>query len=182
MIWFTGDNHFGHANIIELCKRPFASTEEMDAEMINRWNSVVNDGDVVYHVGDFCLKNRHYALSVFRKLKGMIYILDCSMHHDRWMRNKEDVLEVYTASSDTVKVTKQIIEITVKNQIFILSHFPLFAWPKAYYGSIHIHGHVHGSPIFTENGFPAVDVGVDCNNFTPVSAYEIIERVKGRGA
>lgn len=36
--FITSDTHFGHARIIELASRPFASVEEMDAELIRRWN------------------------------------------------------------------------------------------------------------------------------------------------
>jgi calcineurin-like phosphoesterase family protein len=162
----------------------------MDQVMIERWNSVVRHGDTVWHVGDFCLRNRNYALSVFRKLHGMIIILDNSMHHDKWMSSKEGVLEVLTASSDTIRVAKQIVEVTLpvvtdsglKDHVFVLSHFPLFAWPKAFYGSIQLHGHVHGAPVSTENNFPSYDVGVDCNNFTPVNAEHILQRIKERGA
>ena len=39
--FFTSDHHFGHANIIEYCRRPFASAEEMDAEMEARWRARV---------------------------------------------------------------------------------------------------------------------------------------------
>jgi hypothetical protein len=36
---FTADHHFGHANIIGLSARPFASVEEMDARLIENWES-----------------------------------------------------------------------------------------------------------------------------------------------
>jgi len=36
--FFTADEHYGHANIIRYCDRPFASVEEMDAEIIQRNN------------------------------------------------------------------------------------------------------------------------------------------------
>lgn len=51
-IWVTSDTHFNHANIIKYCDRPFHTTREMDDEMVDRWNAVVKDGDIVYHLGD----------------------------------------------------------------------------------------------------------------------------------
>ncbi len=40
-IFFTGDLHFGHENVLAFDKRPFASIEEMDTELIRRWNNEV---------------------------------------------------------------------------------------------------------------------------------------------
>ena len=37
-VFFTADPHFGHTNIIRYENRPFASAEEMDQELIRRWN------------------------------------------------------------------------------------------------------------------------------------------------
>ncbi|QAY60470.1 hypothetical protein ET475_11055 [Microbacterium protaetiae] len=51
----TSDTHFGHARIIELAGRPFSAVEEMDAEMVRRWNDVVSADAVVLHLGDLAL-------------------------------------------------------------------------------------------------------------------------------
>lgn len=46
MIFFTSDHHFSHANIIRYCNRPFASAEEMNQELIRRWNQTVSLNEV----------------------------------------------------------------------------------------------------------------------------------------
>ena len=55
MIYFTSDPHYGHANIIRYCQRPYASVEAMDAALIANWNRVVTAEDTVYVLGDVSL-------------------------------------------------------------------------------------------------------------------------------
>lgn len=52
-IWFTSDTHFGHNNIMKFCQRPWKTVEEMDNALIQNWNSVVGENDIVFHLGDF---------------------------------------------------------------------------------------------------------------------------------
>jgi calcineurin-like phosphoesterase family protein len=54
-IYFTSDHHFGHENIIKFTNRPFGSVEDMDQELIKRWNSGVNTYDKIYDLGNFRL-------------------------------------------------------------------------------------------------------------------------------
>ena len=42
MVYFTSDLHFGHANVIGLCSRPFADVEQMDRALIENWNRRVH--------------------------------------------------------------------------------------------------------------------------------------------
>lgn len=51
-IWVISDTHFGHENIIQYCRRPFANAEIMDENLVENWNSVVKENDIVYHLGD----------------------------------------------------------------------------------------------------------------------------------
>ena len=57
-VFFTSDLHFGHENALRFDKRPFASVEEMDAELIRRWNAKVGKVDLVYVLGDMIWKSR----------------------------------------------------------------------------------------------------------------------------
>ena len=40
-VWFIADTHFGHANIIRFCNRPFESVEEMNETLVSNWNDRV---------------------------------------------------------------------------------------------------------------------------------------------
>ena len=56
--FYIGDTHFGHENVIKFDNRPFKDSEQMDIELINRWNDVVKSEDEVYILGDFCCRNQ----------------------------------------------------------------------------------------------------------------------------
>ena len=52
-VFTISDTHFGHANIIKYCDRPFENTHHMNKMMTQWWNEVVSDDDLVIFVGDF---------------------------------------------------------------------------------------------------------------------------------
>ena len=82
--FFTADEHYGHTNIIKFCDRPFASIEEMDAEIIKRHNELVGSQDVVIHAGDFTLTKKPFAENYIRRLNGTHIFLKGS--HDYWLK------------------------------------------------------------------------------------------------
>lgn len=59
-VFFIGDPHWGHRNIIKYCDRPFVDTEHMDNVIIENYNRVVSDDDIVFWLGDmfFCGSQR----------------------------------------------------------------------------------------------------------------------------
>lgn len=52
-IYFTSDSHVNHSNIIKFCKRPFENIQEMNQELIRKWNEKVPKDGIVFHLGDF---------------------------------------------------------------------------------------------------------------------------------
>ena len=70
MKYYVADLHFGHYNIIKHDGRPYANVEEMDNDLINKWNSVVTDKDEVYIIGDFAFRNCKSVKTYADKLKG----------------------------------------------------------------------------------------------------------------
>ena len=75
--FFLSDTHFNHTNILRMQPRPFKSIEQHDEAMIERWNAVVSDDDVVYHLGDFALglNNPERIRSIFSRLCGRKFLV-----------------------------------------------------------------------------------------------------------
>lgn len=80
-VWFTADIHFGHVNIIRYCGRPYREVEEMDEDIIARWNQIVQPDDDVMILGDLCMGNITSTLRNVRRLVGHKVLL--LGNHDR---------------------------------------------------------------------------------------------------
>src|SRR5260370_31484271 len=79
--FFTSDTHLDHGNVITYCKRPFVSVDEMNEQMIYRWNYRVKSGDTVYHLGDFHMGKRERVAPLRERLNGRIILV--RGNHDR---------------------------------------------------------------------------------------------------
>jgi calcineurin-like phosphoesterase family protein len=170
MIFFTSDQHFGHTNILRYTSRPFESTEEMDEEMIKRWNAVVRPLDIVYHLGDFTLGAG--AGDYLSRLRGTVRFVVPPFHHDkRWLENKPNFKNIEYLPAMWVE---DIAGVWVH-----MCHYPVLVWDRKHYGSWNLYGHVHNKD-FTLPGF-SYNVGVDHNDFTPVSFDKIIDVMLHKG-
>ena len=157
MDWVTADHHFGHANIIKFCNRPFSDVNEMDAAMINRWNTLIKPEDTVYHLGDFTLGRD--AEQYFRQLNGEIYVVPGG-HDKRWIKNHP------------FNILHPIHTIQVSGTPVILCHYSMRVWDRAHYGACHLYAHSHGKLLPLGR---SMDVGVDCHNFYPLELEEVIK-------
>jgi calcineurin-like phosphoesterase family protein len=145
MIYFTSDNHFGHKNIIEFCDRPFANVQEMDDEMIRRWNEVVRPKDRVYHLGDFTLSGRKQAAEYMSELNGGVVFLHIPWHHDRrWLQSTPGKAHLFRTATGQVDFlppswSLKLSENNFKNPVrqdpvyIHLSHYPLAVWDRKHY-------------------------------------------------
>jgi calcineurin-like phosphoesterase family protein len=143
-LFITSDTHFGHANIIRYCGRPFATCEEMDRSMIAAWNNVVSKGDIVLHVGDVAFGGKPFVARSVSKLNGRKVLI-------RGNHDKNPFINLY-------KGLDWIIETHIVLQhVFIVhnphqEHIPVPAGTK-----LTVHGHTHGT--WSAPGF--IDAGVD---------------------
>ena len=175
-LFFTSDTHFWHENIIKFCNRPFSSIEEMNDTIINNWNSVVKENDIVFHLGDFCFCGSDKFKELIEKLNGRIYLI--LGNHD-WKTIKQ-------WHATKFEGVYQQMSIKIDGRKIYLNHFPFLCYAGTYYRSEdavwQLFGHVHSSDK-NKNGldnqrlsmlFPTqYDVGVDNNNYMPVSFEEV---------
>lgn len=134
-IRYISDLHFGHSNIIRFDMRPFESTEEMDRELVKRWNDVVDKDDQVYVLGDMFWKKADEAIPILKELKGNKFLV--RGNHDRVGDRNFD--KCFACITDYTEVKDE-------GRHVILCHYPIFAFKNHYYdGWYHLYGHVHNT-------------------------------------
>lgn len=140
MNFYISDTHFGHENVLAFDGRPFSSVEEMESELIRRWNSVVGKGDIVYILGDFCWGKESEWIRILRRLNGNKVLI--RGNHD--IKGSEALRKMF---SDV----KDYKEIKDNGRKVILSHYPIPLYHSAYDPNCYmLCGHVHDTK---ENGF-----------------------------
>jgi len=170
-IWFTADTHFNHENVIKYSCRPFADLQEMTERLIENWNCVIHPGDTVYHLGDFALSygKKHADLidDLLRRLHGQKWLITGNHDQDEVTKNPR-----WVAVRDYHKIKVDAGQ-GIPKQPIVLSHYAFRVWDQCHYGSWMLHGHSHGNLI--DVGGKIMDVGVDCNDYRPISLGEVAE-------
>lgn len=170
---FTADLHMGHFNIISYTNRPFKTLEEMNETIIRKWNERVKDDDTIICVGDFCFRNSpggkvgegeiHRADYYMKRLKG----------HKIFIRGNHD-----NNNSTKTKIKSMVIGIGGR-EVFVVHN------PEEYNPNYEVNlvGHIHGEWKTKRIGKSLlINVGVDVNNFYPLTWGEIEKIiVKERG-
>ncbi|MGU3541421.1 metallophosphoesterase [Methylobacterium sp. A52T] len=160
--YFTADSHFGHASVLQMSRRPFASIEEHDESLIAAWNGVVGPKDEVWHLGDFVLgASPERCAALFRRLRGRKCLV----------RGNHDRRRVFNLPWHE---QHDLLSRRIEDQRVVLSHYPMRAWPGVWRGSIHLFGHTHGSLPDTSQ---SCDVGVDRWSYAPVTLEQIRVRL-----
>ena len=177
--FFTADTHFQHSNILVYCSRPFKDVEEMDNEIIRRWNERVKPEDTVFMIGDFIFKGgkqggMNKALVYEKKLNAKIIYIHGN--HDT-NNNMNTIIESLQIRYGGRKI----------NLVHQIEHVKR--------GMLNLVGHVHGAWRFkyyevrkqiepnkyelidVDYTTPCVNVGVDVNNFYPMDIQEITQLV-----
>lgn len=166
MIYFTADTHFGHANILKYCERPFSDVDEMDKTLIKNINKTVKVNDSLYILGDFAWK---YP-KLYREQINCKKVFIVLGNHDKQL-NFPGFEWVKDYHFMKVNLPEN------KHQKIAMFHYPMMTWDCRSHGSWHLYGHVHGRDLNRPNEL-MLDVGVDVHNYTPISLYDIEKIMK----
>ena len=172
MIYYISDTHFGHEKIIKLCNRPYQNIQEMNEDIIKKWNNKVKPEDDVYFLGDFAYKiSSINAIEILKRLNG-------KKHFIKGNHDKESFLS-------TIKEKGLIEEVNIYQEIndndrrVILFHYPIEDWNGQYHGSYHLFGHIHNSNNYYKTIENRFNVSIESINYEPKTLDELIKNFKG---
>ena len=184
-VFLVSDTHFGHAGVCRFTEsdgitkiRPWTDSDEMDEEMIRRWNDTVRPNDKVYHLGDVVINRK--ALPTMARLNGDKVLI----------RGNHDIFR----DDEYREYFRELRAYHVMNGM-ILSHIPLHPESLGRFGT-NIHGHLHTNRVKKIIGVNAktsefkysngIDpryhcVCVEQTDFTPILFEDVIKRIESEG-
>lgn len=177
-VFLVSDTHFGHAGVCRFLRedgtklRPWDNPDEMDEEMIKRWNETVRPNDKVYHLGDVVINRK--ALKTLSRLNGDKVLI----------RGNHDIF----SDDEYRQYFRELRAYHVMNGM-ILSHIPIHPESLSRFG-VNIHGHLHANRVKTFNAYygngTRIDeryhcVCVEQTDFRPILFEDVIERIKKEG-
>jgi calcineurin-like phosphoesterase family protein len=184
-VFLTSDTHFGHLGVCKFLRkdgvtklRPWDNVEEMDEDLIRRWNETVGPNDKVYHLGDVVINRR--GLKVLDRLNGDKVLI----------KGNHDIFKL----SDYTQYFRDVRAYHVMAGI-ILSHIPV-SKDSLYRFGCNIHGHTHadnvrkirgvnlatGELLYSEQIDPDyLCVCVEQTDFRPILFEDALKRIVMQG-
>jgi len=166
-IFFISDTHFGHKNLLQFKRadgshqRLYSTVEEMDADMIHKWNAIVGPKDKVYHLGDLALQVRN--LDFMHELNGTKILY----------KGNHDKMDL----SQYAKHFKDIRGVDFKGEFkFVLSHIPIHR-ASIKPGYTNIHGHLHHNSLDDPLYF---NVSVERIGYQPIPLEHLKKAINAR--
>lgn len=151
------DMHFGHEAVIRYCNRPYQTVQEMDEDLIKRWNETVSNKDTVLVLGDVCFGSKEYAKSIISRLNGKKILI--MGNHDNWSEQFYRDAGFHTVSRFPI----------LWNNFYLLSHAPLqLSETTPYYN---LYGHIHNDSKFIDNATSKC-VSVERIGYRPYFLFE----------
>jgi calcineurin-like phosphoesterase family protein len=184
-VFLVSDTHFGHLGVCKFTRndgvtklRPWDNPDEMDEEMVKRWNETVRPNDKVYHLGDVVINRK--ALGIMRRLNGDKVLIrgNHDIFRDEEYRNHFRELRAYHVMNG-----------------MILSHIPIHEQSLGRFG-VNIHGHLHANRVMRPQKVgklsgnitytDEVDTRYHCvcveqTDFRPILFEDVIKRIKEEG-
>ncbi len=165
-IFFTSDTHFSSDRVIKFHLVPFENVEQMNYELVKRWNSVVSKDDVVYHLGDFGEYN------YIKRLNGKVILILGNYEVADMKRQKLSFnqFKKQLKSIGFYDVVEKNLKIKIDNFEIFLTHKPIDCNKEM----INLFGHVHTLKPVSKSGF---NVATTYFDFFPVSLKQMENKI-----
>ena len=157
------DTHFGSDRLRRYENRPFDTAEEMDRELIRRWNETVDEGDLVYHLGDFGAEG--HEADVLAQLNGKVVLIK---------GNHETESNQYYRGAGFAEVYDMPV---LYEGFWLLSHEPLYVNENMPYANLF--GHVHANPLYRNYSRQHLCCSVERIDYRPIDFEEVRRLVTG---
>ncbi len=176
MIYYISDTHLGDQKVFNKCSRPFSGLEELEKEIVLRWNAKVKKDDIVYVLGDIAEDDYVRAIEIYRGLNGHKHLI--VGNHDLKMLDLIKESGVF----ESIEFMKLIDDGGKK---VFLCHYPVMDWMEFNRGGYHVYGHIHNKTEKNDIAYvqikqyfkdkPSFNAGVDVTNYEPVTLDEMIK-------
>lgn len=194
-VFFTSDNHFGHH--VQVVRRGFVPgltidaylnrgpdvnkrdlvpdelVQNHDVAMANRINDIVKPGDTLFCLGDFSMHGRSAQIAAWRAMIDCETVHLLNGNHD----DHKSLIDVGFASVRSMRsVSHRANKVSTRME---LCHYPISSWKDMHKGTIHLHGHSHGSHAAQNVGIKRFDVGIDATEIDEALGLQSPDLING---
>ncbi|MGR6088986.1 metallophosphoesterase [Brevibacterium sp. CSND-B09] len=178
---FTADLHLGHEFVAK--GRGFNSSVEHDDLIIGNLHDSLSKSDFLWILGDYSMSKHRYARELIRELPCAQVIL-IPGNHDTEHPMHRRARSVQRESMNVFDAVLPFARVRIQKVNFLMSHLPYLGggdhkpeerhteYRLSNQGMPLLCGHVHDAWRFNGNQF---NVGVDVNDFRPVTSETVLE-------
>lgn len=187
---YIADLHLFHKNVTKSGRnfdnRPYETIEEMNEDILNKWNQAVTNADHVYILGDFVWhfseKNKDEVMQLLKNMNGNLHLI--IGNHDT---SKPAVFK--RRFKEVTHYKKLTDMLHGKERCVVLFHYYMPFYEQHYHDGILLHGHSHNTEesnmerkiteYLNQHGFPAQIYNVGCMypymNYAPKTLEQIVD-------
>ena len=170
-LFFTSDLHLCHDREFIWKVRGFENVGDMNRTIVDRWNSVVCEGDQVYVIGDLMLADTEKGMELISSLNGNIHIV--AGNHDT-----DNRLKAYR-SLHNVRSISFAERLRWNGYHFFLTHTPSITGnlekETLKQMTLNLCGHTHSNDKFFYDLPYVYNVAVDAHDCYPVSVEDVVK-------
>ena len=153
----------------------------MNYKLIENWNKKVPQDGLVFHLGDFAWGGYEFWKRIREQLNGKIILI---------RGNHDEKNCTPTAEQELFEQVSYQMKIEVEGREIYLNHYPFLCYAGVYREPSKLvfqaYGHIHSGEGKKGQDIPRLihtypmqyDVGVDNNNYEPISWAELNEKIQ----